>query len=87
MNDLLGDTFELEIERSVSHLRLPNGEDYWELFSSSYGPTKILADSLDDERREELHRSWVDFIDTELAGRTARSTTTREWVLVYGTRR
>ena len=86
VNDLLGDAFELELERSISPLRLPNGEAYWELFVTSYGPTRALAESLDDERREGLHRSWVDFADTELAD-NGEIEHAREWVLVYGTRR
>ena len=42
--ELLGETFELELEEHVSTLRVPSGEDYWELFSTSYGPTKTLAE-------------------------------------------
>jgi len=86
VNELLGGSFDLEIERNVSPLRLPSGEAYWELFSSSYGPTRTLSENLDDEQREELHRSWVDFVDTELA-QNGEIEHQREWVLVYGTRR
>jgi SAM-dependent methyltransferase len=86
INELLADSFELEIEKGISPLRLPNGEAYWELFESSYGPTRTLSESLDDEKREELHRSWVDFADTELAD-NGEIEHKREWVLVYGTRR
>jgi hypothetical protein len=86
VTDLLGSSFDLEIERGASPLPLPSGEAYWELFSSSYGPTMTLSESLDDERREELHRSWVDFADTELASNGGIEHR-REWVLVYGTRR
>jgi SAM-dependent methyltransferase len=86
VNELLGDAFELDIERGVSPLRLPNGEAYWQLFSSSYGPTRTLAETLDDEKRDELHRSWVDFADAELAD-DGEIEHRREWVLVYGTRR
>jgi SAM-dependent methyltransferase len=86
VNDLLGDAFDLEIERGISPLRLPNGEAYWMLFSSSYGPTRTLSESLDEERREELHRSWVDFADTELA-EDGEIEHKREWILVLGTRR
>ena len=83
---LLGETFDLEIERRISPLRLPDGEAYWALFSSSYGPTRTLVESLDDERREELHRSWVEFADTELA-QDGEVVHQREWILVLGTRR
>jgi SAM-dependent methyltransferase len=86
VRDLLGDAFELEIERDVSPLRLPDGETYWQLFSSSYGPTRTLNESLDEERREELHRSWVEFMDTELA-QDGEIVHAREWILVLGTRR
>ena len=86
VKDLLGDSFELEIEPGVSPLRLPNGEAYWELFSSSYGPTRTLAEGLDDDRREELHRSWIDFADNELA-ENGGIEHKREWVLILGTRR
>ena len=86
VKDLLGDSFELEFEPGVSPLPLPNGESYWELFAQSYGPTRTLAESLDDARREELHRSWVDFSDKELA-ENGGIEHKREWVLVLGTRR
>lgn len=56
---LLGDAFELEFARLESPLVLPTAEDAWELFSTSYGPTKTLADSLDEDRREEFQRDFV----------------------------
>src|SRR5918994_7312322 len=37
---LLGDAFELELDRGVSPLQLSSGEDYWQLFVESYGPTR-----------------------------------------------
>jgi SAM-dependent methyltransferase len=85
VRELLGDAFELQFEEHVSTLRIESGEDYWQLFSSSYGPTKVLAESLGD-RGEELRRDWVDFFeqnyrtDDEIAH-------TREYLLVLGTRR
>jgi ubiquinone/menaquinone biosynthesis C-methylase UbiE len=82
---LLGDAFELEIETRVSTLEVESGEAYWELFSSSYGPTKTLAESL-GERREELREAWVDFFETNhrVNGKVVHE---REYVLVVGTRR
>lgn len=82
---LLGGSFELDLEKQVSTLRLESGEAYWDLFSSSYGPTKTLAESL-GERREELREAWVDFFETnnrENGGIVHR----REYLLVLGTRR
>ena len=83
--ELLGEWFELELSEHVSTLHLNSGEAFWELFSTSYGPTKVLADSL-GTRREELHHAWVDFFETEyrLNGEIQY---TREYLLVVGERR
>jgi SAM-dependent methyltransferase len=85
VRELLGDWFELDIQEHVSTLCVPSGEAYWELFSTSYGPTKTLADSLGD-RREELHRDWVDFFESNyrVNGEIAH---TREYLLIVGERR
>jgi SAM-dependent methyltransferase len=85
VRELLGESFELACEERTSTLRMPSGEAYWELFSTSYGPTKTLADSL-GERREELHRAWVDFFEENYRadGEIAH---TREYLLVAGRRR
>lgn len=85
VTELLGEAFELQLEEHVSTLRVPSGEAYWELFSTSYGPTKTLADSL-GEQREDLRRDWVEFFETNYRenGEIAH---TREFLLVLGTRR
>ena len=82
---MLGDWFELDCEQHVSTLRLPSGEAYWEIFSTSFGPTKTLAESL-GERRGELQRAWVDFFESNyrVGGEIAH---TREYLLVVGERR
>jgi len=56
------------------------------VFSTSYGPTKALVHSLDEERREELHRTWVEFFEEHYRenGGIAHP---REYLLVVGTRR
>ena len=85
VRELLGESFDLTVEERVSTLRLPSGQAYWELFSTSYGPTKTLADSL-GERRGELERDWVDFFETTYRenGEIAHP---REYLLTLGTRR
>ena len=87
VRELLGDTFELEIEEHVSTLTLASGEEYWQLFSTSYGPTKTLVDSLADDRREELHRAWVEFFEREYPDGHGGIAHHREYLLVLGTRR
>jgi hypothetical protein len=85
VRELLGEDFDLEIDEHVSTLRAPSAEDYWELFATSYGPTKTLAESI-GERREDLHRDWVEFFETNYSenGEIAH---TREYLLVSGIRR
>lgn len=85
VTELLGETFELELEEHVSTVRVPSGEDYWELFSTSYGPTKTLAEGLGD-RREDLRRDWVEFFETNYS-ENGEIVHTREFLLVLGTRR
>ncbi len=83
--ELLGDAYDLNIEEHVSTLTIPSGEDYWQLFVTSYGPTKTLVESLDDDRGEELHRSWVDFFDSNYREGDA-VVHPRQYLLVLGTR-
>jgi SAM-dependent methyltransferase len=85
VRELLGEAFELQIEEHVSTLRVSGGEEYWQLFSTSYGPTKTLADSLGD-RREELHAAWVDFFESNYRDGDAVAHV-REYLLVLGERR
>jgi hypothetical protein len=40
VGELLGGWFELELEQHTSTLRVPSGEAYWELFSTSSGPRR-----------------------------------------------
>lgn len=84
--ELLGDAFQLEIEDHVSTLETADGEEYWQLFVTSYGPTKTLAESLPEDRREEFHHTWVDFFESEYrdGDRIAHA---REYLLILGTRR
>jgi ubiquinone/menaquinone biosynthesis C-methylase UbiE len=85
VRELLGQSFELELEKRVSTLHMPSAEEHWELFSTSYGPTKTLAESL-GERREDLHRDWVDFFETNYSS-SGEIVYPREYLLVLGTRR
>jgi len=86
VRELLGGAFDLTIEEHVSPLTFESGEEFWQVFSTSFGPTKALVDSLDDDRREEFHQAWVDFFEQNY--RTNGGVThTREYLLIEGTRR
>ncbi|HKG43088.1 MAG TPA: class I SAM-dependent methyltransferase [Gaiellaceae bacterium] len=83
---LLGDDFELHFDHGSSTYSPASGEEYWQVFSTSYGPTKALADSLEENRREEFHRTWVDFFENTY-GENGGIAHVREYLLVQGTRR
>jgi SAM-dependent methyltransferase len=85
VRELLGDAFELAFEEHDSVLKTADGEEYWTLFSSSYGPTKTAAEALGEERREEFHRTWVDFFEACSEGDGIVHH--REYLLALGTRR
>lgn len=82
---LLGDSFELTLNEHDAVLHAESGEEMWELFSTHYGPTKTLAASLDDARREELHRVFADFFEKDRQG--DEIVQSRTWLLIEGVRR
>ncbi len=85
VEQLLGDAFDLEFENRISRLRVEGLEEHWQLFANNFGPTKTLVESLDDERREELHQAWLDFYRSRYG--EGPSEHEREYLLVLGTRR
>jgi ubiquinone/menaquinone biosynthesis C-methylase UbiE len=85
VRELLGEAFDLDISEHVSTLEMESAQAYWDLFSSSYGPTKTLAENLGD-RRAELEQAWIEmFESTYRSGDTIAHT--REYLLIIGTRR
>ena len=82
---LLGEAFDLEFDSLDSMLVAPSAEDVSQLFSTSYGPTKTLADSLDEDRREGLHSDFVAMHAPYEDGEGLRMP--RSYLLTPGTRR
>jgi SAM-dependent methyltransferase len=82
---LLGADFELELTDLTSPYTGESGEEMWQKFVVAFGPMKVLAASLDDERREELHRAYVDFHERFRENGGIRMP--RAYLLVTGTRR
>ncbi len=81
VRELLGEDFDLELTVLDTEHRLSSGEEAWVIFSTSYGPTKTLAESLDDE----LHSSWVELY--ERSGVGDEIVHHRNYLRVLGTRR
>ncbi|HUQ87282.1 MAG TPA: class I SAM-dependent methyltransferase [Vicinamibacterales bacterium] len=61
IRQLLGEHFELKFERAVSYYREPSADAAWQTFSTSYGPTKMLAEGLEPSRREAFRADFVAF--------------------------
>ena len=85
VRELLEDDFELQLEVLDTVHRPRSGEEAWEIFSTSYGPTKTLAESLEDDRREELHSAWVELYERSREGDAIAHH--RHYLRVLGTRR
>lgn len=85
VEERLGEGFELRFVEGDCPFRVGSGEEAWEMFVRNFGPVKVLAASLEPERREEFHRAFVDFheefrVDSGIVQ-------PRPYLLVLGTRR
>jgi SAM-dependent methyltransferase len=81
----LGDDFDLRFVHDQDPQVGVSGEQLWELFVTSFGPLKMLHDSLDETRREELHKLYVEFYDSY--AENGRIVAPREYLMILGTRR
>lgn len=85
LRELLEDAFDLRFEEGTSYYREPDAEAAWTTFSTGYGPTRALAESLDPDRRAALRADFIAFHDgypTELG-----ICVPRKYQLAVGTRR
>jgi hypothetical protein len=85
LRKLLGGAFDLHFETGIATHWAPDGQSLWELFTTGYGPTRALVDGLDEARRREFHRAFVDFHEgfrTELG-----LSVPRQYLITIGTRR
>jgi SAM-dependent methyltransferase len=82
---LLGASFDLRFETGVTTLRVSSSEEAWELFVRGYGPTRTLAESLPEDRRQAFRRDFLAYYDgyrTDLG-----IAVPREYLLAVGARR
>jgi SAM-dependent methyltransferase len=85
IRELLGAHWELEFEEGVSPFLATSPEGAWELWTSIYGPTKMLATNLAPDRREQFKSDMIAFhgrFKTELGVFKPR-----DYLLAVGTRR
>jgi ubiquinone/menaquinone biosynthesis C-methylase UbiE len=87
LKELLGDAFDLEIEERVTTHTADSAEAYWQIFATNFGPVKTLYDMLDDDRREEFHRAFIEFLEDDYTRPDGSVAHTRDYLLTTGTRR
>ena len=64
LHELLDHAFDIRIEDGTNQFRYASGEQAWQLWLNHYGPTKALAQSLDDARRDEFKNSLIRWHET-----------------------
>ena len=85
VRELLGQDFDLKFEPGTTVLHDSSGKSAWQTMSVGYGPTKMLAASLDDTRRAALHRDFAAFHDG--FGTDLDIAVPRTYLVTLGTRR
>jgi ubiquinone/menaquinone biosynthesis C-methylase UbiE len=86
VRSMLGDAFDLSIERRISRFADESPEHAWEYFAPRFGPVKVMLDNLEPERRDEFESVARKHFE---AGRQPDGSylDEREYLLVTGTRR
>jgi SAM-dependent methyltransferase len=59
LQELLGAAFELQFEEGTNHFRYGSGEQAWNLWLNHYGPSRSLAASLDEARRDQFRQAMI----------------------------
>lgn len=83
--ELLGSDFDLRFIRGKDPQVGESGEEIWQLYASSYGPVKSLYETLEENRREELHQAYVDFYEGYREDGGIRAP--REYLIILGRRK
>jgi hypothetical protein len=65
---MLGDAFELSFEELDTRHEHHDPAEMWELFRTSYGPSHVLWNSLDENRRRQLDETMTDVFEQHREG-------------------
>jgi ubiquinone/menaquinone biosynthesis C-methylase UbiE len=86
VRELLGDAFDLTIERRISRFADESPEHAWEYFAQRFGPVKMMLDNLEPDRRDVFVLTAREHFDK---GRQSDGSylDEREYLLVTGIRR
>ena len=86
VHDLLGEAFQLQIQRRISRAEEASPDAAWSLFSRSFGPTKTLLENLPPERGAEFAETMRAYFNEAIQA-DGRLVDDREYLLVSGIRR
>jgi SAM-dependent methyltransferase len=86
VEDMLGEDFELEFVDGTLWIEAESGEEVWRVFSESAPPVVSLVAKLDEGRREEFHRSFVELYEGYRADEGGIRAP-RRYLIVLGTRK
>lgn len=85
LDELLGASFELQVERDVWVLEGKDGAELWDLWSRSSPPFRAMVATLDDDRHAALREAFIQMCERHREGDRARFP--RPYLLVLGTKR
>jgi len=85
VEELLADTFELEIEEGIWYLEGSDGEELWQFWTRGAPPFKVMVDAMDDEKRAAFRKGYVEYVERHREGDVVRPS--RRYLLVIGKRR
>ncbi len=85
VQEMLGDTFELSFEELDTRHEHHDPAEMWELFRTSYGPSHVLWNSLDEERRRELDETMTAVFEQHRVGDGINME--RRYIVVTGVRK
>ena len=68
VEERLGDSFDLGFEELDTRHEHDDPAEMWELFRTSYGPSHVLWESLDEERRRDLDETMTAVFEKHRAG-------------------
>ena len=85
VEEMLGDAFELSFDELDTRHEHHDPAEMWELFRTSYGPSHVLWNSLDEERQRELNETMTAVFEEHRAGDAISME--RRYILVTGVRK
>ena len=85
VQQLLGDAYDLTIERATWTIDGASGEEVWEFWSQSAPPFKAMLAAMDEARRDEFHLAYVEYCEGFRTGNGVA--VPRDYLLIFGDRR